>query len=484
MPQVNLLIDGVPYRASNQACFDCRNPVSGEVVSRAAAATVQDAGMAVEAAARAFGSWKLSRPAERRRLLLKAADVLESMNDDFQRAMRREVGGTREWIAFNVELGARHLREAASLATQIGGQVIPTDSDALLSMALRQPAGVVLGIAPWNAPIILGVRAMAAPLACGNTVIFKGSEHCPHTHALIVECLLRAGLPKGVVNYITHAPQDAAQVVEALIAAPAVRRVNFTGSTQVGRLIGIKCAEHFKPALLELGGKAPMLVMRDADLDLAADAAVVGCFANAGQICMSTERLVVDDSIADAFIERLLLKAKGIRCADPLLDADADMGPVISMKTVRHCNELIDDALSKGAKLLCGGKSDSTLMRITLLDHVTPRMRIYREESFGPVKGITRFQGAEQALAHANDNEFGLSAAVFSRDVAFALRMAKQIESGICHINGTTVNDEPQMPFGGLKASGIGKFGNMYGVAEFTDVRWVTVGPARGDDGA
>jgi benzaldehyde dehydrogenase (NAD) len=357
----------------------------------------------------------------------------------------------------------------------VAGEVIPSDVPGSLAMGLRVPAGVVLGIAPWNAPVILGVRAIATPLACGNTVILKGSENCPRTHALIIEAFADAGFPPGVVNYITNAPADAGAVVEAMVAHPAVRRVNFTGSTKVGRIIAMTCAKHLKPVVLELGGKAPLVILDDADIDDAVNAAAFGCFANSGQICMSTERLIVDQKIADEFVKKFADKAKMLPLGDPRKPEPVVLGSVIGMGTVEHCNALIDDAVSKGAKLLCGGKADSTLMPATLLDHVTPQMRIYGEETFGPVKCVVRVKGVEEAVACANDNEYGLSAAVFGRDLARAFQVARKIDSGICHINGPTVHDEAQMPFGGVKGSGIGRFGGKAGIAEFTELRWITM---------
>jgi benzaldehyde dehydrogenase (NAD) len=374
-----------------------------------------------------------------------------------------------------VFLAAGMIREAASLTTQIAGEVIPSDVPGSLAMGIRQPAGVVLGIAPWNAPIILGVRAICVPLACGNTVVLKGSENCPRTHQLIVEAFQEAGFPAGVVNYITNAPADAGAVVEAMVAHPAVRRVNFTGSTKVGRIIAMTCAKYLKPVVLELGGKAPLVVLDDADLDDAVNGAAFGAFANSGQICMSTERIIVDAKIANAFVDKFVTKAKGLPLGDPRKPEPVVLGSVIGMNTVTHCNALIDDAVAKGAKLVCGGKAETTLMPATVLDHVTPQMRIYHEETFGPVKCIVRVNGVEEAIACANDNEYGLSAAVFGRDIARALNVARKIDSGICHVNGPTVHDEAQMPFGGVKGSGMGRFGGKAGIAEFTELRWITV---------
>ncbi|MES2786325.1 MAG: aldehyde dehydrogenase [Pseudomonadota bacterium] len=475
MSDLSMLINGLRVTAEKNATFERRNPLDGTVATRAPACSPADAVMAVEAAAEAFRTWGETGPGERRALLLKAADKLEAKLPQFVEAVAAETGATGMWAGFNVMLAAGMIREAASLTTQISGEVIPSDVPGSLAMGVRQPAGVVLGIAPWNAPIILGVRAIATPLACGNTVVLKGSENCPRTHQLIVEAFQEAGLPAGVVNYITNAPEDAAAVVEAMIAHPAVRRVNFTGSTRVGRLIAMTCAKYLKPAVLELGGKAPLVVLDDADLDDAVNAAAFGCFANSGQICMSTERVIVDAKIADEFVRRFATKARALPVGDPRKPEPVVLGSVIGMSTVEHCNALLADALEKGAKLVCGGKSDSTLMPATLIDHVTPAMRIYHEETFGPVKAIVRVNGVEEAIACANDNEYGLSSAVFGKDIARAFNVARKIDSGICHVNAPTVHDEAQMPFGGVKGSGMGRFGGRAGVHEFTELRWITL---------
>ena len=475
MSDLSMLINGLAVSAEKGATFERRNPLDGSVATRAPAASAADAVAACDAAAEAFKTWSQTGPNQRRMLLLKAADALEAKTPQFVQAVPAETGATGMWAGFNVMLAAGMIREAAALTTQMAGQVIPSDVPGSLAMAMRQPAGVVLGIAPWNAPVILGVRAIATPLACGNTVILKGSENCPRTHQLIVEAFQEAGFPAGVVNYITNAPADAGAVVEAMVAHPAVRRVNFTGSTRVGRLIAMTCAKYLKPVVLELGGKAPLVVLDDADLDAAVDGAAFGAFANSGQICMSTERIIVDRKIADDFVAKFARKAKGLPLGDPRKPEPVVLGSVIGMGTVEHCNALIDDALAKGAKLVCGGKADSTLMPATVLDHVTPKMRIYHEETFGPVKCVVRVDGVDAAVDCANDNEYGLSAAVFGKDTARAIAVAQRIESGICHVNGPTVHDEAQMPFGGVKGSGMGRFGGLAGIHEFTELRWITV---------
>ncbi len=475
MSDMSMLINGLKVTAEKGATFERRNPLDGTVATRAPAASAADAVMAVEAAAEAFKTWSETGPSERRALLLKAADKLEAKTPEFIQAVPAETGATAMWAGFNVMLAAGMIREAAALTTQVAGEVIPSDVPGSLAMGIRQPAGVVLGIAPWNAPIILGTRAIATPLACGNTVILKGSENCPRTHQLIIEAFQEAGFPPGVVNYITNAPADAGAVVEAMVSHPAVRRVNFTGSTKVGRIIAQTCARYLKPAVLELGGKAPLVILDDADIDDAVNAAAFGSFANSGQICMSTERIIVDQKIGDAFAKKFGDKAKSLPLGDPRKPEPVVLGSVIGMATVEHCNALIDDALAKGAKLVCGGKADNTLMPATVLDHVTPAMRIYHEETFGPLKCIVRVKNVDEAIACANDNEYGLSAAVFGKGIARAFNVARKIDSGICHVNAPTVHDEAQMPFGGVKGSGVGRFGGKAGIAEFTELRWITV---------
>jgi len=406
---------------------------------------------------------------------MKAATALEAKKDDFVAAMMGEIGSTAGWAMFNLGLAASMIREAAAITTQINGEVIPSDKPGCMAMALREPVGVIVGIAPWNAPIILGVRAIAVPLACGNAVILKASETCPRTHALIIEAFAEAGFPEGVVNVVTNAPADAGEVVGALIDAPEVRRINFTGSTAVGRIIAKRAAEHLKPVLLELGGKAPLIVLEDADLDEAVKAAAFGAFMNQGQICMSTERIIVVDAIADEFAARFKAKVGSMAVGDPR-EGTTPLGAVVDAKTVAHCTSLVQDALANGAVQLVGGETtQNVLMPAHVIDKVTPDMKLFRDESFGPVVGIARARDEEHAIELANDTEYGLSASVFTRDIAKGLKIARRIQSGICHVNGPTVHDEAQMPFGGVKASGYGRFGGRAGIDSFTELRWVTV---------
>lgn len=454
--------------------FTRLNPVTGEVASEAEAMQAADMAAVAEKAQQGFEAWSKVGPNARRAVLQKAATALESKQDAFVAAMMGETGATAGWAMFNLMLAASMLREASALTTQISGEVIPSDKPGCMAMALREPVGVILGIAPWNAPIILGTRAVSTALACGNAVILKASEICPLTHSLIIEALAEAGFPEGTVNIVTNSQDDAADVAGALIDAKPVKRINFTGSTAVGRIIARRAADNLKPCLLELGGKAPLLVLEDANLDEAVKAAAFGAYMNQGQICMSTERLVVVDSIADDFVAAFKAKVSTMETGDPR-EGNTPLGAVIDMKTVEKVNALIDDAVSKGATLVTGGKADSVLMPATILDGVTEDMAIYSDESFGPVVAVIRAKDEADAIRIANDSEYGLSAAVFSTDIANALKVAKQIKSGICHVNGPTVHDEAQMPFGGVGDSGYGRFGGKAGIDQFTELRWITV---------
>jgi acyl-CoA reductase-like NAD-dependent aldehyde dehydrogenase len=454
--------------------FQRMNPITGEVASTAPAMKAADVAAVAEKAQAGFDAWSKVGPNERRTALLTASEALMGKQAEFVEAMQNEIGATAGWAMFNLGLASSMLREAASITTQISGEVIPTDHAGCLSMAIRQPVGVILGIAPWNAPIILGVRAVATALACGNSVILKASENCPRVHSLIIEALATANFPEGTVNIVTNAPEDAGDVVGALIDDPRVKRINFTGSTNVGRIIAKRAAENLKPCLLELGGKAPLLVLDDADLDEAVKAASFGAYMNQGQICMSTERLVVVDSVADAFAEKMAAKVSSMAVGDPR-EGNTPLGAVVDNNTVTKVNGLIDDAVGKGATALVGGKADSLLMPATLLDNVTSEMKIYSEESFGPITAMIRVKDEAEAIAVANDTVFGLSAAVHTKDVARGLRVARQIQSGICHVNGATVHDEAQIPFGGVGDSGYGRFGGKAGIDQFTEIRWITV---------
>jgi len=472
-----IVIAGKEAPAASGRTADSLDPWTGAPCATVAAGSPVDVERAVDAADAAFASWSRTKPAERRAILLRAADLLAARTPEIIAWMAEEVGAVAPWAGFNAMLAADMLREAASAVSLPVGKVLATNADGVLSTEMRVPKGVVAAISPWNAPVILGVRAVALPLATGNTVVLKPSENAPIACGLLVSDLLHeAGLPPGVLNVVTNAPADGPAVVEALIADPRVRMVDFTGSTGVGRRIGVLAAEHLKPALLELGGKNPLLVLDDADLDYAVDAAVFGAFMNAGQICMCVDRVIVHESLADAFTERFAARAAALPCGDPRLPGTA-IGPVAGPEAARRVAGLIGEAVAAGAELVAGTgeiEGPGTLIRPTVLTGVRPDMRIHHEEIFGPATVIHRVAGDDEAVALANDTAQGLSAGVITENMARGLAVAGRLRTGIVHVNDQSIADEPQAPFGGVKESGYGRFGGQAGIEAFTDTRWVT----------
>jgi vanillin dehydrogenase len=474
LPEQQLLINGEWRAAGSGDTFARLDPYTGERATTASAAGRADAHAAVDAAHEAFSQWSQTGPGGRRAVLSRAAELVAERQNEIAQTMIEETGATFGWGMFNCMLAGAILREAAAQTYGTLGTVIPSDVPGKLAMAVRAPAGVVVGIAPWNAPVILAARAIAMPLAYGNTVVLKASELCPRTHAHVAAAIADAGAPPGVINFLTNRPEDAADVVEELIAHPNTRRVNFTGSTRVGRIIAQLAGRHLKRALLELGGKAPLIVLADADLERAAAATSFGAFFHQGQICMSTERVIVDRAVAEPFAALLAARASALRVGDPR-DAETQIGPLVNDAALARVGELVEDAREHGAEVLAGGVADGPCYPPTVLFGVNSKMRVYGEESFGPLASIIPVDGVEAAIEVANDTEYGLSAAIFSANVPLALELAQRVQSGICHINDTTVHDEPQMPFGGVKDSGWGRFGGQAALEEFTELRWITI---------
>lgn len=465
--ETKLIIGGQDLAPVPAGSFERRGPSSDKIVTRAAAARASDARDAAAAAARAFDLWSKTSHQDRVAVLECAASLMAASTDEIVAIATDEVGSSPDWVKFNVEIAVAMLRQTRDLA---GALQTTTSADGKYRIH-RRPAGVVVGIAPWNAAVTLATRAVAAPLACGNTVVLKGSELCPKTHEWVVKMINSAGLPDGVLNYVTNAPDHAAEVVEALVAYPAVRRVNFTGSTRVGREIAVTAARHLKPCILELSGKGTMIVLADADLAHAAKSAAHGSFFNQGQICMSTERIIVDETVADDFAALLRIETENLRYNQ----GDFALGSLISSNAAIRVRSMIDDALSRGARLVTGGELTGGGIHPAVVDDVAPGMRLYDEEAFGPVVGLIRVRGPEEALAVANDTDFGLVASIFTKNTRLASDMLADLEIGIGHINGSTVFDDPSMPFGGVKASGYGRFGGTEALNEFTECQWIAI---------
>jgi vanillin dehydrogenase len=471
-----LLIGGQAVAAASGKRAEDRDPYTGDLVATVSAAGPADATRAVDAAATAFEAWAATTPVEKRRLFLAAADLLGSRAKEAAELMTAETGAVGPWGMFNVQLASEMLREAAASVTQPVGEVLPTSTPGAISLSVRQPAGVVASFAPWNAPFILGIRSVASPLAAGNTVVMKPSEHAPLSAGLfLADVLHEAGFPPGVCNVVTTAPEDAFAVAEAFIADPRVRRVSFTGSTRVGRQIGELAARHLTPAVLELGGKNSVVVLDDADLDYAVNAIAFAAYANSGQICMSADRIVVQRPVAEELTSRLAEKASKLPYGDPR-DPGTVIGPLITTAAASRVAGLVDEATSGGAKVRAGGgPADKAVYPPTVLSGVVPEMRIETEEIFGPVCMVLVVDDEDEAIAVANASSYGLTAGVLTEDVRRGLDVARRLRTGIVHINDQSVDDEPQAPFGGVGDSGYGRFGGRAALESFTELRWVTL---------
>ncbi|GGT01497.1 aldehyde dehydrogenase family protein [Nonomuraea spiralis] len=472
----DLLIGGKNVPAQGGRTTSDLAPYTGEVYATVAAAGVEDVTLAVDAAQAAFDGWAATSPFARREIFLKAADLLQERGEQAVALMAAEVGGTRPWALFNVGLAANMLREAAAAITAPRGEVLTAQEEGVLGLAVREPLGVVAAFSPWNAPIILGVRSVAAALAAGNTVVMKPSEDAPIACGLFVADLLHeAGLPAGVLNVVTNDPADAAVIAEALIADPRVRAVNFTGSTEVGRIIGTHAARHLKPALLELGGKNAIIVLDDADLDHAVNAATFGVYMNAGQICMSGDRVLVHESLAGEFGRRFAAKVGTLPAGDPSRP-ETVIGPLVSAGAARRVAGLVADAVAKGATVLAGGgEPDGAVHPATVLTGVPEHADLHYGEAFGPVCVIGTFTTDDEAVALANDTEHGLTAGIITENGTHGLRVARRLRTGIVHVNDQSVGDEPQAPFGGAGSSGYGRFGGRWGLEAFSNTRWITL---------
>jgi vanillin dehydrogenase len=473
-----LLIGGDSVPGSSGKLADDVSPWDGELYAHVAAGTPADITRAADAAEAAFPSWSELGAFERREIFLKAADVMAKRGEEAILALGRETGASRLFSQYNVALCVQVLREAAAAITRPAGELLPTSIPGAYSISQRIPYGVVGAISPWNAPLVLGIRSIAIPLAVGNTVVMKPSEDAPFTCGLLLaDVLAEAGLPAGALNVVTNDLADAADVVAALIADPRVRMVNFTGSTNVGRIIGTQAAQHLKPAVLELGGKNPLIILEDADPDLAVDAAVFGAFMNSGQICMSTDRIIIHQSLVKDFVPRYVERVKALPVGDPA-DPATIVGPLINTRGAQHISQLVKDAAGKGASLLTGDGAiegpNGTLIRPVVLTDVTTDMDIFASEIFGPAVVIHPVDSADAAIDLANDSDYGLTGGVISRDLGAALEVASRVRSGIIHINDQGIGDEPMAPFGGVKNSGYGKFGGTAGIESFTEQRWVT----------
>jgi acyl-CoA reductase-like NAD-dependent aldehyde dehydrogenase len=461
--------------AADGGRFDDLNPYTGEVVATAPAGSREDARRAVQAAADAFPAWSQVPPAERQRIFLKAADLLERRGDEVVALLASETGCSFGFGMFQLGFVGGLLRQTAGTAYAPIGQVLPSDVPGAFAMGIRRPVGVVGAIAPWNAALILSARSIAAPLVLGNTVVSKPSEESPFVGGLLWgEIFAEAGLPDGVLNVVTHGPGQAGPIGDELVENPDVRRINFTGSTATGRKLAEAAGRHLKRVVLELGGFNPLIVLSDADVEYAVNATAFGAFLHQGQICMSARRIIVDRPVAEEFVGRLAAKTAGLKIGDPK-EHDTVIGPLINQRALDTVAGRVADAVAKGARVLAGGERVGRCFQATLLADVPAESELARLETFGPVAAVEVVDGEDAAVRRANDTPYGLAAGIITSDPDRGLALAERLESGIVHVNDQPVHDEPQMPFGGVKDSGWGRFGATAAADEFTELRWVTV---------
>ena len=451
------------------------DPWNRAVLAEVASGDDEDARRAIEAAHAAFPAWSAMAPSDRQLIFIRAADALERRRSEVIGLLAAETGCGPYFATVQLDFCLAMLRQAAGLAHAPTGQILPTDLPGSRALAVRRPVGVVAAIAPWNAALTLAGRAIVGPLALGNTVVLKPSEESPITGGTLwAEVFAEAGLPPGAVNVVTHAPGDAGMIAAELVTHPLVRRISFTGSTVTGRRLAELAARHLKRPVLQLSGHNALIVLADADLSLAVDAATYGAFVHQGEICMCVRRIIVDQAIAPAFTGRFVEKVAGLPVGDPR-DPRTVVGPLINEWALSLIERRVAEAVSLGARLLTGGVAVPPCYPPTVLTDVPAEAEIAFEETFGPVALLETVDGADEAIRRANASRFGLTAGIISADTYAALDLARRLEVGIVHINDQTVNDEPQMPFGGLKESGWGRFGLPFASEDFTELQWITM---------
>jgi aldehyde dehydrogenase (NAD+) len=443
-----------------ESTFDVLNPADGSVFAQVADATVDDARKAIEAAAAASAAWAATPHPQRAKAMLDVADILERRQQDIAGILVTEAGSWIGKAMFESGYTPGIYRAAAAAAYQTTGEILPSDHSKV-SMVVRQPLGVVSVISPWNFPLLLSSRGIAVAIAVGNAVVLKPSEETPISGGLfLAEVFEEAGVPEGVLNVVTCSRDRVTDVGGELVTNPLD--------------IGAQAGSLLKKACLELGGKDALIVLDDADMTKAVNAATFGSFMHQGQICMATEKIVVHESIAAEFTEKLVANVKTLSVGDPTQMGNV-IGPIINQKQLDKIHAQVEDAREKGAEVLTGGTFDGLYYQPTVISKVTRDMTVYSDETFGPVAPIVTVKDVDEAVAVANDSEYGLSAGIITEDEEKGMDVARRLETGMAHVNDSSVNDEPHIPFGGVKNSGLGRHGGKAAIDAFTETRWLTL---------
>ncbi len=454
--------------------FQDLNPSDGSVWAQVPDAAASDTRLAIEAADAAFPSWSGLKFQERADFMLKIAEVIERRAPDFVAAAQSEGGGWYGKGVYETKVMPEIFKAAAAVCYAPIGEVLPS-MNGKISQAVRVPMGVVGVISPWNVPGILASRPFSFTMAMGNTIVLKPSEETPYMGGLFfAEVMEEAGVPPGVFNVITCSRDNVAEVGDELVDNPAVKGIAFTGSTAVGRRIAAKCGAHLKKACIELGGKDSLIVLEDANMERATSAASFGAFMHQGQICMSVEKVLVQEKVYDTFLQGFVSRAGRLKTGN-VADRSNVIGPLINDRQAARVKHQLEDAVAKGARFALGGGVDGRFVEPTIVTHVTPDMDIWRDETFGPVAVVVPFRTDAEAILMNNDTEYGLSSGIITDDEHRAMDIVQQLETGMCHVNCATVNDEAHAPFGGTKASGLGRYGGRWSLESFSETRWITL---------
>lgn len=469
--QIDHWINGCTNHQESPAQFSSTNPSTGTTVCLASKGNEETVNLAVEAAYEAFQEFRKTNTPSREEWLLRAADILQQDADQFITALIDETGSPISKARREVTTSIGILRAAAGATRQISGKTFAPEVAGNLSYSIRVPLGVVAGMTPFNVPLIKLIKHSAMPLATGNTVVLLPSEETPLVASLVAKLYQDAGFPPGTFNIVYG---HGAEIGDYLTLHPKVKQVGFTGSLRVGRHVQELCGKSGKRVTLELGGKNPLVVLKDADLAKAIPGCIVGSFLYQGQICMSSSRIYVEDEIADSFIPKFIEAANQVGWGD-LHDPQTMVGPIINRRQVGRIRQHLEDAISKGAVVLTGNEWRDNLLRPTILTNVDSSMKVYHEETFGPVTTIHRVASPDEALKEANNSCFGLCGAIFTNQLDLAIEFANQLDAGMVHVNSTTIREQPEIPFGGTKASGFGREGSQVSIDELTQWKWVTM---------
>ncbi len=447
------------------------NPYNNEVLYEYQSASEQDVKDAYEAAYSASKLWKNTSPLERQGYLEKLVKVFEDQKDTVYDVIREEGGSSKAKCDFEYFTSISIIKLALSYPERMKGTILPSNIPGKENYIIREPKGVIGVIAPWNVPLVLAMRSVIPAVALGNTVVLKPASDTPASSLMIADFFDKAGFPKGVINVIAG---KGSEIGDSIVANPRPSLISFTGSTEVGRHIGEVAGYHLKDISLELGGNNVMIVLADADIEQATDAAVFGTYFNQGQVCMALNRLLVADEIHDKFVETFVKKVKSLKVGDPT-DNEVFIGPIINKSQIEKVEGFVKDTIKEGANVALEGKTEGTFVYPWVLTNVSNDMTAAANEVFGPVACIIRTKSEEEAIRLANETEYGLSGSVFTKDLYHGMQIAKQIESGMIHVNDQSINDEPHVIFGGEKSSGVGRFNGEWVINKFTTERWISV---------